>query len=234
VYPRNNTSLLYPVKIANLVDVKGYKYFDRTGTARQRDITDLMRYSGAIGDVSDALTNYGDGPNAHSVLVNLGLQKGIRRTPDALLYAEALYINSLEGPPNPNPFDAEARHGQEIFLTKAKCAECHTPPFYSNNKLTVAEGFTPTPEELKEYDILNLSVGTDPGLALKTRKGTGFYRVPSLKMIWTSNVFLHDGSVSSLEEMFNPDRLKTVKGHPFGLDLKPEDRAALVKFLKTL
>jgi hypothetical protein len=234
VYPRNNTSLLYPVKIANLVDVKGYKYFDRTGTARQRDISDLMRYSGAIGDVSDALTNYGDGPNAHSVLANMGLQKGIHRTPDALLYALALYIRSLEGPPNPNQLDAEARHGQELFMTTAKCAQCHTPPFYSNNKLTLAEGFTPTREELKEYDILNLSVGTDSGLALKTRKGTGFYRVPSLKMIWTNNVFLHDGSVSSLEEMFNPDRLKTVKGHPFGLDLKPEDRAALVKFLKTL
>jgi hypothetical protein len=232
VYPRNNTSLLYPVKIANLVDVSGYKYFDRTGTSRQRDISDLMRYSGSIADVSDALTNYGDGPKAHSVLANMGLQKGIYRTPDALLYALALYINSLEGPPNPNPLDDEARHGQEIFMKTAGCAQCHTPPFYSNNKLTLAQGFTPTQEELKEYDIMNISVGTDPGLALKTRKGTGFYRVPSLKMLWTNNVFLHDGSVSSLEEMFNPNR--AVKGHPFGLNLSPEDRKALVQFLKTL
>jgi hypothetical protein len=232
VYPRNNTSLLYPVKIADLVDVAGYKYFDRTGTSRQRDITDLMRYSGSIADVSDALTNYGDGPNAHSVLANMGLQKGVYRTPDALLYALALYINSLQGPLNPNPFDDEARHGQEIFMKTAGCAQCHTPPFYSNNKLTLAQGFTPSQEELKEYDIMNLSVGTDPGLALKTRKGTGFYRVPSLKMLWTNNVFLHDGSVSSLEEMFNPNR--TVKGHPFGLNLNADDRKALVKFLKTL
>ena len=55
-----------PGKIANFVGIKGYRYFDRTGTARQRDITDLMRYSGAIGDVSDALTAYGDGPDARS------------------------------------------------------------------------------------------------------------------------------------------------------------------------
>jgi cytochrome c553 len=234
VYPRNNTSLLYPVKIANLVGVTGYQYFDRTGTARQRDITDLMRYSGEIGDVSDALTNYGDGPNAHSVLENMGLKNGIHRTPDALLYALALYMKSLQAPPNPNPFDAEARRGQKIFMKSANCAQCHTPPFYSNNKLTLAEGFTPSPEELKDYDIMNLSVGTDPGLALKTRKGTGFYRVPSLKMIWTNNVFLHDGSVSSLEEMFNPARLTRVKGHPFGLNLNESDRKALIKFLKTL
>jgi hypothetical protein len=232
VYPRNNTSLLYPVKIANLIDVSGYKYFDRTGTARQRDITDLMRYSGSIADVSDALTNYGDGPNAHSVLANMGLKKGVYRTPDTLLYALALYINSLQGPPNPNPFDDQARRGREIFMKTAGCAQCHTPPFYSNNKLTLAEGFTPSKEELKEYDILNLSVGTDPGLALKTRKGTGFYRVPSLKMLWTNSVFLHDGSVPSLEEMFNPNR--AAKGHPFGLNLSPDDRKALVQFLKTL
>ncbi len=249
VYPRNNTSLLYPAKIANLVDIKGYRYFDRTGTARQRDISDLMRYSGAIGDVSDALTAYGDGPNARSVLANMGLQKGIHRTPDALLYALALYVYSLEAPPNPNPFDAEAKRGQKIFMKQANCAQCHTPPFYSNNKLTLAEGFTPSAEEMKEFDIMNLSVGTDPGLALKTRKGTGFYRVPSLKMVWTSNAFLHDGSIGSLEELFNRDRLKpdfrssnwssnvpshAVKGHPFGLDLNDADRAALVKFLKTL
>ena len=232
VYPRNNTSLLYPVKIANLVDVSGYKYFDRTGTSRQRDITDLMRYSGSIADVSDALTNYGDGPSAHSVLANMGLQKGVYRTPDALLYALALYIKSLEVPSEPKPVRRPSSPRSGDFHENGWMRQCHTPPFYSNNKLTLAEGFTPSKEELKEYDILNLSVGTDPGLALKTRKGTGFYRVPSLKMLWTNNVFLHDGSVSSLEEMFDPNR--AAKGHPFGLNLSLDDRKALVQFLKTL
>lgn len=249
VYPRNNTSLLYPVKIANLVGVKEYRYFDRTGTARQRDITDLMRYSGSIGDVSDALTAYGDGPDARSKLANMGLEKGIHRTPDAMLYALALYINSLEAPPNPNVMDSEAKRGAKIFMKQAHCADCHTPPFYSNNKLTLAEGFTPSAQELKELDIMNLTVGTDPGLAFKTRKGTGFYRVPSLKMIWTSNAFFHDGSIGSLEELLSPERLKpdfrssnwsantpshAVKGHPFGLNLNNADRTALIKFLKTL
>ena len=31
-----------------------------------------------------------------------------------------------------------------------------------------------------------VSVGTDPGLALHTRKGTGYYNVPSLKGAWSA------------------------------------------------
>jgi cytochrome c peroxidase len=94
-----------------------------------------------------------------------------------------------------------------------------------------------------------LSVETDPNLALKTRKGTGLYRVPSLRMLWLEACFLHDGSIGTLEELFNPSRLKpdfrssnwrsitpshAVDGHRFGLGLIPEDRAALVAFLRTI
>lgn len=245
VHPRTNTSLLYPVKIANLIGIKDLKYFDRTGTSRQRDIRDLMRYCALVGDVTDALTSYGDGPNARLKLDHMGLGQGIRRTPDALLYALARFIYSLEPPRNPNSPDAR---GQQVF-TSAGCVNCHTPPLYTSNKLTLAQGFHPPDELLKQFDVLPLSAGTDPNLALKTRKGTGFYRVPSLRMAWLYRAFLHDGSIGTLEEMFNPDRLKpefrssnwnpntpahAVQGHPFGLDLSAPDRAALVGYLKSL
>lgn len=248
VYMRTNTSLLYPVKIANLVGLKDLKYFDRTGTARQRDVTDLMRYIASIADVTDALTVYGNGTGGRLAPEHLGLMSGVHRTPDPLLYALAMYVYSLQPPPNPNQFDEQARAGQKIF-ERETCVRCHTPPLYTNNKLTLAAGFTPTPAEKQQLDLLEFSVGTDPGLALKTRKGTGFYRVPSLRMIWTNAAFLHDGALGSLEEMFNPDRLKpdfrssnwnaltpahAVAGHPFGLNLDPTDRVALIKFLRTL
>jgi hypothetical protein len=248
VYMRTNTSLLYPVKIANLIGVKDLKYFDRTATSRQRDVTDLMRYVASIADVTDALTVYGDGEGGRLDLVKLGMRDGIHRTPDPLLYALALYVYSLQAPANPNPFDDQARAGQQVF-ERERCAQCHTPPLYTNNKLTLASGFTPSEEERRSLDLLDFSVGTDPGLALQTRKGTGFYRVPSLRMVWTNACFLHDGSIGSLEEMFNPDRLKptfhssnwnantpdhAVNGHPFGLNLNAQDRVALVKFLRTL
>jgi cytochrome c peroxidase len=99
-------------------------------------------------------------------------------------------------------------------------------------------------------DILPISVGADPGLALKTRKGTGYYKVPSLKGVWYRGHYLHDGSMTSLEEMFDPDRLKethkpggwrppgaetrAIKGHEFGLRLSAEERAELIAFLRTL
>ena len=127
---------------------------------------------------------------------------------------------------------------------------CHTPPLYTSNKLTLAQGFTPPKDVPATLDILRFSVGTDPGLALATRKGTGYYKVQSLKGVWYRGHYLHDGSVASLEEMFDPDRLKethepggwslpgvkarAIKGHPFGLDLPVEERQALIAFLNTL
>jgi hypothetical protein len=246
-YPRTSASVLYPVKIANLIGVQDMRYFDRTATARNRNIRDLMRYIALIADSTDALTRYGNGPHAALRLDYMGLSRGIHRTPDALLYALARFVESLKPPPNPNPMDAQARHGAEVF--KANCARCHVPPLYTNNKLTLALGFMPPAGFLKQADILNLSVGTDPNLALKTRKGTGLYRVPSLRMLWLQSCFLHDCSLGSLEEMFNPKRLEpdfrssnwdpsmpshAVKGHVFGLNLPGSDRSALIAFLKTL
>lgn len=120
---------------------------------------------------------------------------------------------------------------------------------YTNNKLTLARGFTP-PAGAPTPDVLRVPVGTDPGLALQTRKGTGYYKVPSLKGVWYRGHFLHDGSVASLEEMFNPARLqethspggyrppgqetKAIVGHEFGLQLSAAEREQLIAFLNTL
>lgn len=125
---------------------------------------------------------------------------------------------------------------------------CHTPPLYTNNKLTLAEGFAP-PED-SPLDIVRTSVRTDPSLALRTRKGTGLYKVPSLKGVWYRGHYLHDRSVGSLEELFDPDRLngthnpggftppgtpmRAIRGHEFGLDVTREERAELIAFLRTL
>src|SRR4029450_12316453 len=129
------------------------------------------------------------------------------RLSDETLYALAMYIYSLEPPPNPNPRNVKATAGERIFIREG-CARCHTPPLYTNNKLTLAQGFSAPTNAPATPDILPISVGTDPGLALATRKGTGYYKVPSLKGVWYRGHYLHDGSVGSLEEMFDPERLK--------------------------
>jgi hypothetical protein len=248
VHGRTNTSILYPVKIANLIGIADMQLFDRTGTARNRGITDLMRYAGSIADVSDALTEYGDGPDKMLNLAHMGLKDGIRRTPDAMLYALALFIESLQPPPNPNQPNAATRRGEAVFREQG-CGNCHTAPLYTNNRLTLAAGYHPPESVMRLTGAMNISVGTDPNLAMKTRKGTGFYRVPSLRMVWMEACLLHDGSIGTLEELFNPARLEpgfrssnwapivkphAVEGHTFGLNLVPADRAALIGFLRTL
>jgi hypothetical protein len=127
------------------------------------------------------------------------------------------------------------------------CVACHTPPLYTNNMLTPALGFKIPDDLRKTDDILEICVGTDPYLALKTRRGTGFYKVPSLHGVWFRNAFGHAGQAETLEEWFDAARLKhdyvpkgfhlgpgPIQGHPFGLDLNAEDKTALIAFLKTL
>ncbi len=124
------------------------------------------------------------------------------------------------------------------------------PPLYTNNKLTPAEGFRVPAEARSQFDIAPFSVGTDPNMTLKTRRGTGYYKVPSLKGVWYRSMFGHSGWCASLEDWFDPRRTEDdyeptgfkpygtksfpVKGHPFGLDLSEEGRRALIAFLNTL
>ena len=98
--------------------------------------------------------------------------------------------------------------------------------------------------------IMLMSIGADPRSALQTRRSTGYYKVPSLKGVWYRGPFEHNGSVATLEDWFDPNRLKddyvptgfkgygvktrAVKGHEFGLELSPENKRALIAFLKTL
>jgi cytochrome c peroxidase len=97
---------------------------------------------------------------------------------------------------------------------------------------------------------MDVRVGTDPTLTMETRRGTGYYKVPSLRGVWYRGPFEHNGSVATLEDWFDPKRLqadfvptgwqyprgtpRAVKGHEFGLTLSESDRGALIAFLKTL
>jgi len=120
----------------------------------------------------------------------------------------------------------------------------HTPPLYTNNRLVPVDGFSRLDHPLSPpaADVMTGSrVGLDPGLALRTRKGTGYYKVPSLRGLWYPDTLEHSGSMQSLEEWFDPARLsadylprgfnppgvktRPVPGHPFGLKLPAEDNA---------
>jgi mono/diheme cytochrome c family protein len=244
VFPRQGTSYDHPVRIPSLVGIADIKYLDATGLVRNRSIADIMRYA-ALNEGLDMQAHFGDFQPDSSGLIGFGAEDGTRYS-DEQLYALALYIESLKPPPNPNPFDEHARHGQQIFKEEG-CPTCHTPPLYTNNKLNPVRGFK-VPDELRRTDaIMDTSVGTDPTLALETRRGTGFYKVPSLRGLWYRSGFGHGGQAATLEEWFDPARLEDgyvpkgfhlgagpIEGHEKGMDLSPEEKRDLIAFLKTL
>jgi hypothetical protein len=116
--------------------------------------------------------------------------------------------------------------------------------------LTPAKGFIVPPEHKARYDILPVAIGTDPRLTMETRRGAGYYKVPSLRGVWYRGPFEHQWLVATLENWFDPRRLRNdyvptgfkgygvktrpVKGHEFGLKLSANDKAALIAFLRTL
>lgn len=242
VFPRFNGSPFYPTKAPDLIGLKDRKYIDHTATHLLRGTEDLMRYAALVSCCDSA--DFGP----YQMLTEKG-RHVVYRFPDDLLFALAQYLYSLEPPSNPNTGDPRAAAGRKIFESEG-CGGCHTPPLYTNNKLTLAVGFKPPQDHPLRADILAVSVGTDPGLALKTRKGTGLYKIPSLRGVWYRGLFGHDGSVKTLEEWFDPARLRddyvpsgfkgyhvshrAVPGHEFGLKLNAEEKAALIAFLRTL
>lgn len=251
VLPRIARSFTHPVQIPSLIGVKDRRYLDWTGLRQHRDTGDLMRYASFTADM-DALIQYGDFiPAADTRGIHGRLPDAAKRQrwSDEQLYALALYLESLEPPENPNKPDDLSRKGKSVFESEG-CGTCHTPPIYTNNKLTPVKGFKVPAEHRKKFDILDVVVGTDPTVALKTRGGTGYYRVPSLQGLWYRGLYEHNGSVASLEDWFDPARLRddyvpsgykgfgktarAVEGHEFGLRLSADDKGALIAFLRTL
>src|SRR5262249_61102653 len=102
----------------------------------------------------------------------------------------------------PNGCEGLAARGKHVFEEQG-CATCPTPPLYTNNMLIPVDGFTPPKDDaatLRLHVLRGIRVGTDASLALKTRKGTGYYKVPSLKGLWYRGLIEHSASVASLDE----------------------------------
>jgi hypothetical protein len=258
VSDRQGTMYQYPVSIPSLIGVRDIKYLDHSGLMKHEGPGDMMRYA-AFNQGMDMLTSYNGyipgGKNKDTELPvsaewNHPFGYAGKRYSDAQLYALTQYIYSLQPPKNPNKFPKELITKGEKVFAKAGCVTCHTPPLYTNNKLTPANGFEPPKGDYAKYDIFNLSVETDSVSALYSRRGTGYYKVPSLRGVWYRGVFFHNGNLTTLEEVLDPRRVEpgyvpsgfipphkktlSVKGHPFGFDLSESDKKALLAFLKTL
>jgi hypothetical protein len=243
VFNRPHGSPFYATKIPDLQNLRDSRYMDATATHRLRGPEDVARYA--------AFITGADPMEFGSYHILSDEQRKLRfRYADEVLYAIGTYLMSLEPPRNPDVASRDVlAHGERIFHREG-CVNCHTPPGYTNGRLTLAEGWQPPPDHPNRGDILSVSIGADPGLALRTRKGTGLYKIPSLRGVWYRPRLLHDGSLANLEEMFDPARLgsgylskgwnppgtstRAIVGHTFGLALDRDDKAALLAFLRSL
>lgn len=107
------------------------------------------------------------------------------------------YLTSLQAPPNANTFPPEiVERGAEVF-EEQNCASCHVGPAGAN---------------LQAFDV-----GTGDGEAFDT---------PSLRYLWLSAPYFHDGSADTLFEVFT--RPGT---HQLIQMLSPNDIQALVWYL---
>ena len=145
------------------------------------------------------------------------------RPPRIVPLAMAVFLWSLGDTLSPLPPSTSA--GAQLF--SEHCSECHAGPDLGGGPVSLA------------------MVGTDPILGRSPERGTGTYRIPSLRGAGSRATLLHDGTVASLAALLDPHRLEAtyaggahgpgpVPGHRFGLDLDEAQRAAIVTYLGAL
>jgi YVTN family beta-propeller protein len=89
----------------------------------------------------------------------------------------ALFIDGLEAPPSPYPFDSAAQRGQAIFnRSDTRCAECHPAPLYT---------------DLRKHDV---------GTATADEKIGAAFDTPTLGGLYASAPYFHDGSAATLRD----------------------------------
>lgn len=124
------------------------------------------------------------------------------------------YVLSLEPPSNPAPRGESEQRGEVVFKREG-CPACHSGPYYTSGEVIPLE-----------------VIGTDP--ARVRQEFPRGYRVPTLRRLDLLRLYLHDGSIHSLPDLFSRERLGAVPGHEYGLDLSKEETRDLVAFLRSL
>ena len=110
---------------------------------------------------------------------------------------------------NKTALGEKAKLGLKIFRTKGACISCHVGP--------------------------NL---TDEALH-NTGVGKGSFKTPTLREVARQGPYMHDGSLSTLEDVVDyydkgGNKVAGLDGEIHELHLTPEEKAALVEFLKAL
>jgi cytochrome c peroxidase len=132
---------------------------------------------------------------------------------EILDYPPAPKLRVIDGKLDPRKATAQEMHGQEVFFGKGQCAQCHTPPFYTDNLMHDLQ----LQRFFKPHMINNVMAS-----------GDGPIKTFPLRGIKDSPPYLHDGRLLTLDdsvEFFNVV-LET--------QLTAQEKKDLVAFLKAL
>ena len=126
------------------------------------------------------------------------------------LDALAAYMNSLEVAPSPYATEDAAIRRGELQADSLGCQVCHSPPLYTDAQL---------------HDV-----GTDDPAKEKNSHGRGTsFDTPSLRGVWLTAPYFHDGSAVTLEEVF---QCGTV--HNISCRITPDELGDLIASLRSL
>ncbi len=132
--------------------------------------------------------------------------KGKGLTPETLVQALAAYERTLVcddtaydkyAKGDKAALNAEQKTGLELFMGKASCSTCHTPPYFSLAYMSKDAAFFNIGigiKDKKEEDV-------DVGRMTVTKKDSDWaaFKPPTLRNITKSAPYFHDGSVPTLE-----------------------------------
>ncbi len=132
---------------------------------------------------------------------------GIGATPDSVVQAISAYERTLycgdtkldrHVAGDTGALDEEQKAGLELFIGKAACHSCHTPPFFSD-AFAMEDG---------AYHNVGVGIaGKDPAAVDVGRQKISenpsewaAFKTPSLRNVTRSAPYLHDGSIAKLED----------------------------------
>jgi cytochrome c peroxidase len=136
----------------------------------------------------------------------------------------------------PDALNQQEVQGLNIFRSfVARCAECHTPPLFTNQQIVVIG----TPEPAGH--------AFDPGAGIYSKEGTlrGGFKVPSLRNVDLTAPYMHSGRFATLREVVSfyndgrghavpKDEKLVLHWHIHEPHLSNTELDRLVDFLKTL
>jgi cytochrome c peroxidase len=145
------------------------------------------------------------------IAVRSGIQNSLEATlPEDVPKAMDEWLKSLQPAPSPHLVDgkmsASARRGERLFQSSGVgCANCHEPPLFT---------------DLRSYDV-----GTQNAYDKEARD----FDTPTLRELWRTAPYPHDGSAGTLRDVITTRNPKDQHGATS--QLKPEELDDLVEYL---